>query len=88
VRVRAHGYVGPIPGNEYYCASNTSILKARRLKGHACLYLAIQPPWVVCVRGRRHHVVFSPVEYHDRKLLEEPSDTADEKQRQAFTSDE
>jgi hypothetical protein len=68
--------------------ANTSILTTRRLKGHACIHLAVQPPRVVCVRGGSHHAVFGPVEYHDRKFLEEPSDTADEKQGQAFASDE
>ena len=34
------------------------------------------------------HDLFRPVEYHDRKFLEEPSDQADEVQGQAFALDE
>jgi hypothetical protein len=58
------------------------------LKGHACFHLAIQPPRLVCVCGRRHHAVFSPFKYRDRKFLEEPSGATDEKQRQTITPDE
>ena len=36
----------------------------------------------------RHHGFFRSLEYHDRKLLEEPPSKADEVQGQAFAFDE
>ena len=40
------------------------------------------------IRWGCHHDRFRPVEYSDRKFLEEPSDQADEVQGQAFALDE
>ena len=57
-------------------------------KGHAHIHLAIQPSWVGRIRWGCHHDLFRPVEYSNRKFLEEPSDQADEVQGQAFTLDE
>jgi len=40
------------------------------------------------IRWGRDYDLFRPVEYDDRKFLEEPSDQADEEQGQAFALDE
>jgi hypothetical protein len=57
-------------------------------KGHARIHLAIQPSRMGRIRWGCHHDLFRPVEYSDRKFLEEPPDQADEVQGQAFALDE
>lgn len=41
-----------------------------------------------CVRWGRHYDLLRPIEHFNRKFLEEPSDTTDEEQGQAFAFDE
>lgn len=41
-----------------------------------------------CVCWGCHYDLLRPVEHFDRKFLEEPSDTTDEEQGQAFAFDE